>query len=58
MKLVARKEKAAVGFIRALDDVIHSLVTDERFQVYKNTATDKDVHWLYEHSKEMEKLEL
>ena len=58
MKLVARKEKAAVGFIRALDDVIHSLVTDERFQVYKNTATDKDVHWLYEHSKEIEKLEL
>ena len=57
MKLVARREKAAVGFIRALDDVIHSLVTDERFQVYKNTATDKDVHWLYEHSKEMEKLD-
>ena len=48
IKLEAKKEKHSVDFIRGLDDIIHFLVTDERFQIYKNTATDSDILWLYE----------
>ncbi|MDP6570664.1 MAG: tetratricopeptide repeat protein [Candidatus Marinimicrobia bacterium] len=48
MKLQARQEKSSNEFIRGLDDIIHFLVTDERFQIYKNTATDPDIIWLYE----------
>ena len=54
LKLEAKSEKGGVAFLRSLDDIIHFLVTDERFQVYKNTATDKDVLWLYKTSGEKE----
>ena len=54
MKLEAKKEKSSVDFTRGLDDIIHFLVTDERFQIYKNTATDSDIIWLYENSDEKE----
>ena len=48
MKLEAKKEKSGIDFTRGLDDIIHFLVTDERFQIYKNTSTDSDIIWLYE----------
>ncbi len=54
MKLQARQEKSSNEFIRGLDDIIHFLVTDERFQIYKNTATDPDIIWLYETGGEKE----
>ena len=56
MKLQAKKERSGNQFSRSLDDIIHFLVTDERFQIYKNTATDPDILWLYETSNEKEKL--
>ena len=56
MKLQAKKERSSNEFTRSLDDIIHFLVTDERFQIYKNTATDPDILWLYETSNEKEKL--
>ena len=58
IKLQAKKEKSGNEFIRGLDDIIHFLVTDERFQIYKNTATDPDIIWLYETSDEQEVLKL
>jgi len=58
MKLHAKKEKSSNEFIRSLDDIIHFLVTDERFQIYKDTATDPDIIWLYETSDEKETLRL
>ena len=48
MKLESKKEKGSINFTRNLDDLIHFLVTDERFQIYKNTNTDSDIVWLYE----------
>ena len=56
MKLQAKKERSSNEFTRSLDNIIHFLVTDERFQIYKNTATDPDILWLYETSNEKEKL--
>ena len=58
MKLQAKKEKSGNEFTRGLDDIIHFLVTDERFQIYKNTATDPDIIWLYETSGDEEALNL
>ena len=54
LKLQAKKESANPDFSRSLDDIIHFLVTDERFQRYKNTATDPHIIWLYEASDEKE----
>jgi len=48
MKLEAKKEDGSIDFARGLDDIIHFLVRDERYQIYKNTATDRDIIWLYE----------
>jgi len=56
MKHQARKEKNGNEYLRGLDDLIHFLVTDERFQIYKNTDTDPDIIWLYETSAEKESL--
>ena len=56
MKLQAKKERSGNEFSRSLDEIIHFLVTDERFQIYKNTATDPDILWLYETSNEKEKM--
>ena len=58
MKLEAKKEKSGNEFTRGLDDMIRFLVTDERFQMYKNTATDADIIWLYETSNEKDALKL
>jgi len=54
LKLQAKKENVNPDFARSLDDIIHFLVTDERFQRYKNTATDPHIIWLYEASDENE----
>ena len=58
MKLQAKKERSSSEFTHGLDDIIHFLVTDKRFQIYKNTATDPDIIWLYETSDEKEALKL
>jgi len=50
MKHQAKKESSSNEFIRGLDDLIHFLVTDERFQIYKAADTDKDILWIYENS--------
>ena len=54
IKLQARRESAGSEFTRELDEIIHFLVTDERFQVYKETARDSDIMWLYDASGEIE----
>ena len=54
LKLQGKKENSNPDFARSLDDIIHFLVTDERFQRYKNTATDPHIIWLYEASDEKE----
>ena len=56
MKHQAKKERSGNEYIRGLDDLIHFLVTDERFQIYKNTDTDPDIIWLYETSAEKESI--
>ena len=56
LKLQAKKGSVNPEIARSLDDIIHFLVTDERFQRYKNTATDSQIIWLYETSDEQEAL--
>ena len=56
MKHSAKKEIHGNEFSKGLDELIHFLVTDERFQMYKNTATDKDIIWLYETSLDEENI--
>ncbi len=56
IKLQAKKEGGSLDFTKGLDDIIHFLVTDERFQRYKNTATDPHIIWLYETSDDKEVL--
>jgi len=56
MKHQAKKERSGNEYIRGLDDLIHFLVTDERFQIYKNTDTDPDIIWLYETSSDKESI--
>ncbi len=56
MKHQAKEESSGNEFSRGLDDIIRFLVTDERFQIYKNTATDPDIIWLYETSAEKESI--
>ena len=55
MKLEAKKENCSTDFTRGLDNIIHFLVRDERYQIYKNTATDRDIIWLYETTDDEEK---
>ena len=54
MKQQVKQDKSGNEYQRGLDDLIHFLVTDERFQIYKNTDTDPDILWLYETSAEKE----
>ena len=35
---------------KGLDDIIHFLVTDEGYHIYKNAPPDKDIVWVYENS--------
>ena len=58
MKHQAKEEQSGNEFSRGLDDIIRFLVTDERFQIYKNTATDPDILWLYETSAEKESIQI
>ena len=57
MKHQAKKERSGNEYLRGLDDLIHFLVTDERFKIYKNTDTDPDILWLYETSADKEIIE-
>ena len=50
LKHEAKKEKGSSEYMRSLDDIIHFLVRDERFQIYKDTNTVPDILWLYETS--------
>ena len=56
MKHQAKKEKSGNEFLRGLDELIHFLVTDERFQIYKNTDTDPDIIWSYENSSDKQSI--
>ena len=56
LKHEAKKEKSGNEYMRGLDNIIHFLVTDERFQIYKNTDTDSDIIWLYANSAEKESM--
>jgi lipopolysaccharide biosynthesis regulator YciM len=46
LKLEARKN-GATDINKELDSIIHFLVTDKQYQIYKNTSTDSDLIWLY-----------
>ena len=48
MKHQAKKDTIGDKYIKGLDDVIHFLVKDESFQLYKDTNIDPDILWLYE----------
>jgi len=48
MKLYTKEKQNPKDITKELDKLINFLVQDERFQVYKNTATDDDILWLYE----------
>ena len=50
LKHQAKKQQDSAEYIRGLDDMIHFLVTDEGFQLYKSAKTDPDIIWLYETS--------
>ncbi len=53
VKLQARKQsKDSTNIIKQLDDIIHSLATDEQFQKNNKTHRDKDLLWIYENSRE------
>jgi tetratricopeptide (TPR) repeat protein len=53
VKLQARKQsKDSANIIKQLDDIIHSLATDEQFQKNNKTHRDKDLLWIYENSRE------
>ena len=58
LKHQAKKERGSNEYIRSLDEVIHFLVRDEGFQIYKDTNTDPDILWLYETSAEDEDIVL
>ena len=48
MKLYTKEKQNPKEITQELDKLIHFLVQDEGFQIYKNSATDDDVIWLYE----------
>jgi len=48
MKHQAKRETIGEKYIKDLDNLIHSLVKDESFQLYKDTSMDPDILWLYE----------
>ena len=53
IKLIRLKLLALQGtenFSKGLDDIIHFLVTDEDYHIYKNTPPDKDIIWVYENN--------
>ena len=48
MKLYTKEKQNPKEITQELDKLIHFLVQDEGFQIYKNSSTDDDVIWLYE----------
>ncbi len=51
LKLLSLTGKKNVS--KGLDDLIHFLVTDEGYHIYKNAPPDKDIIWVYENNKEI-----
>ena len=51
LKLLALDGKENIS--KGLDDLIHFLVTDEGYHIYKNTPPDKDIIWVYENNKDI-----
>ena len=39
---------------KGLDDLIHFLVTDEGYHIYKNTPPDQDIIWTYENNNDIQ----
>ena len=50
IKLETNRLEGSKEVVRNLDNIIKFLITDERFQVYKNKNRDRDFVWLYESS--------
>ena len=50
IKLEANRLESSKNIVRDIDGIIKFLITDERFQVYKNKNRDQDFVWLYESS--------
>ena len=48
MKLYTKEKQNPKEITQELDKLIHFLVQDEGFQIYKNSSTDDDAIWLYE----------
>ncbi len=52
LKLLSLEGKQNIS--KGLDDMIHFLVTDEGYHIYKNTPPDKDIIWVYENNNEVQ----
>ena len=51
LKLISLTGKENLS--KGLDDIIHFLVTDEGYHIYKNAPPDKDIIWVYENNNEI-----
>mgnify|MGYP001193518711 CR=1 FL=1 len=51
LKLLSLDGKKNIS--KGLDDMIHFLVTDEGYHIYKNTPPDEDIIWVYENNNEV-----
>ena len=52
LKLLSLEGKQNIS--KGLDDMIHFLVRDEGYHIYKNTPPDKDIIWVYENNNEVQ----
>ena len=52
LKLQSRHPERSKNIRKQLDSLIHFLVTDKGFQLYKETDKDKNLIWLYDSKKE------
>ena len=51
LKLISLTGKENLS--KGLDDIIHFLVTDEGYHIYKNAPPDKDIIWVYENNNDL-----
>ncbi|OUW60297.1 MAG: hypothetical protein CBD58_04885 [bacterium TMED198] len=54
LKLQSRNPEKSKNLRKQLDSLIHFLVTDKGFQLYKDTDKDKNLIWLYDSKKDNE----
>jgi lipopolysaccharide biosynthesis regulator YciM len=52
LKLQSRNPEKSKNLRKQLDSLIHFLVTDKGFQLYKDTDKDKNLIWLYDSKKD------